>query len=80
MRLRKNIATSESGLIFNPVTGDSFSVNGTGADILIKLRENTTEEDIIKYLSSKYDVDAIQLEKDMDDFFSLLNEYNLLEK
>jgi hypothetical protein len=80
MRLRKNIATSESGLIFNPVTGDSFSVNSIGADILNKLRDNITQDEIIKYLSSKYDVEAIQLEKDMDDFFSMLNEYNLLEK
>jgi hypothetical protein len=80
MKLKKNIATSEAGLIFNPGTGDSFSVNGMGGDILTKLKENRSLEEIIRYVFSKYDVDRIQLEKDMDDFISQLYDYNLLEK
>lgn len=80
MKLKKNIATSEAGLIFNPGTGDSFSVNGMGSDILLKLKENKTQEEITGYIFSKYDVDKIQLEKDMDDFISQLHDYNLLEK
>lgn len=80
MKLKKNIATSEAGLIFNPGTGDSFSVNGMGSDILLKLKENKTQEEITGYIFSKYDVDKIQLEKDMDYFISQLHDYNLLEK
>ncbi|HEX2921914.1 MAG TPA: PqqD family protein [Bacteroidales bacterium] len=80
MKLKKNIATSESGLIFNPGTGDSFSVNQTGADILSKMKENITLEEIMKYLSEKYDTERLQLEKDIDDFLALLNDYNLVEK
>jgi len=80
MRLKKNIATSEAGLIFNPGTGDSFSVNNTGAEILVMLKDNKKHEEIIEYLSSKFDVEKIQLEKDMDDFIYLLSDYNLLEK
>lgn len=80
MRLKKNIATSEAGLIFNPGTGDSFSVNNTGAEILVMLKDNKRQEEIIEYLSSKFDVEKIQLEKDMDDFIYLLSDYNLLEK
>jgi hypothetical protein len=80
MKLKKNIATSEAGLIFNPGTGDSFSVNNTGAEILAMLKENKKQQVIIGYLSSKYDVEKIQIEKDMDDFVSLLTDYNLLEK
>ena len=34
MKLKKNIATSESGFVFNPSTGDSFSLNTIGAEIL----------------------------------------------
>jgi hypothetical protein len=79
MKLKKNIATSEAGLIFNPGTGDSFSVNNIGAEILLFLRENKSQNEIIGYISSKYDVDRIQIEKDMDDFMSQLTDYNLLE-
>lgn len=79
MKLKKNIATSEAGLIFNPGTGDSFSVNNIGAEILVFLKENKSHEEIIKYLSSKYEVEKIQIEKDLDDFVSQLTDYNLLE-
>jgi hypothetical protein len=80
MKLKKNIATSEAGLIFNPGTGDSFSVNNSGSEILIMLKENKTQQEIISFLSSKYEIEAVQLEKDMDDFISQLSDYNLLEK
>jgi PqqD family protein of HPr-rel-A system len=79
MKLKKNIATSEAGLIFNPGSGDSFSVNNTGAEILAMLRETKSPEEIIIYLCSRYDVEKNQLEKDMDDFVLQLNDYNLLD-
>lgn len=80
MKLKKNIATSEAGLIFNPGTGDSFSVNSLGSEILSRLKNDKTTEEIIDYISSRYDVERVQLEKDMDDFLSQLSDYNLLEK
>ncbi len=80
MKLKKNIATSEAGFVFNPATGDSFSVNPVGADILLQLKENTEMEDIISGISVKYDVDRGQLEKDLEDFVSQLHGYNLLER
>ena len=80
MKLKKNIATSEAGLIFNPGTGDSFSVNNIGAEILAFLRENKSHGEIIEFLVSKYDADMVQIEKDMDDFVSQLTDYNLLDQ
>ena len=80
MKLKKNIATSEAGLIFNPGTGDSFSVNSIGNEILAMLKENRTQEEIIDIFSSKYEADKNQLERDLDDFFEQLTEYNLLDK
>ena len=80
MKLKKNIATSEAGLIFNPGTGDSFSVNSIGNDILTRLKENMSEKEMSDYISSKYDVGKIQLAKDLDDFVSMLYDYNLLDK
>jgi len=80
MKLKKNIATSEAGFIFNPGTGDSFSVNGTGAEILSLLKENRTPEEIVENISSRFDIDRIQFEKDLDDFVSQLHIFSLLEK
>jgi hypothetical protein len=80
MKLKKNIATSEAGMIFNPGTGDSFSVNSIGGEILSLLKENKSREEIIDAISLKYVTEKNQLEKDLDDFLSQLDEYNLVEK
>lgn len=79
MKLKKNIATSEAGLIFNPATGDSFSVNGMGKEILSLLKNDNTQDKIFDHITAKYDVERMQLEKDMEDFISLLQEYNLID-
>jgi hypothetical protein len=80
MKLKKNIATSEAGFIFNPATGDSFSANNVGSEIITLLKENKSQQEISEWVSLKYEVEKIQFEKDMDDFISQLNDYNLLEK
>jgi hypothetical protein len=80
MKLKKNIATSEAGFIFNPGTGDSFSVNNLGAEILAMFKENKSQQEIIGDLSLRYEVEKSQIEKDLDDFVSQLYGYNLLEK
>lgn len=79
MKLKKNIATSEAGMIFNPGTGDSFSVNSIGGEILSLLKENKSRQEIIDAVSLKYITEKNQLEKDLDDFLSQLDEYNLVE-
>lgn len=80
MRLKKNIATSEAGFIFNPATGDSFSVNQTGADILALLKQDIPRENIISAITEKFDISSNQAEKDLEDFISQLTIYNLIEK
>lgn len=79
MKLKKNIATSEAGLIFNPATGDSFSVNETGREILSLLKENKTPEELMNQIAGKYDAEDMQLEKDLEDFLTMLHEYNLID-
>jgi hypothetical protein len=80
MKLKKNIATSEAGFVFNPGTGDSFSVNQTGAEILSLLRVEKEQDEIIRLVSSKFEADPAQIERDLDDFVSQLYTFNLIEK
>ena len=79
MDIRKNIAVSENGFIFNPLTGDSFSVNQTGVFILRKMKEGDSNEDIMKALQEEYELDTHTAEKDLYDFLSLLKSYQLTE-
>jgi len=79
MRLKKNIATSEEGFIFNPGTGDSFSTNDIGTEIISLLKEDKSQQAIISTICSGYDVDQNQFEKDLDDYLSQLKDYTILE-
>ncbi len=79
MKLKKNIATSEEGFIFNPATGDSFSANAIGTDIITMLKENNSPEIIVDTICKKYDVDQSQFEKDLYDFESQLKDNGILE-
>jgi len=80
MKLKKNIATSESGFIFNPGNGDSFSVNDIGSEIIILLKDGKSQAEIIEAISSKYDAEKNQVERDLEDFVSLLVSFNLIDK
>ncbi|HHT23770.1 MAG TPA: PqqD family protein [Bacteroidales bacterium] len=77
MKIRKNIAISENGFIFNPMTGDSFSVNETGAFILQKLKDDESEETILQNLMDEYDLDTYTAERDLNDFLSMLKGHQL---
>lgn len=76
--IKRNIATNEFGFIFNPATGDSFSSNAIAAEIIQMMKDSLSVNDIKKSLMEKYDVDRPTLEKDMDEFITLLKENNLL--
>ncbi len=80
MRLKKNIATSESGFIFNPSTGDSYSANPIAAEILDLLKEGIPASNIKAQILERYDVTNAQLEKDWDDFANQLKYANVLEQ
>jgi len=79
MRLKKNIATSEEGFIFNPGTGDSFSTNEIGTQIIRMLKEETPSQKIISTICERYDVDQIQFEHDLEDYLAQLKDYTILE-
>ncbi|MES2809042.1 MAG: PqqD family protein [Bacteroidota bacterium] len=79
MRIKKNIATSENGFIFNPATGDSFSGNAIASEIILAMKTGTTAEQIKQGLLDKYEVSTDQLDRDWEDWIVQLREANLLE-
>lgn len=80
MKLKKNIATSENGFIFNPSTGDSFSSNLIAAEILGLMKAGQSSLEIKQYVIDKYEVEEAQLERDWEDWLLQLKDANLLEQ
>jgi PqqD family protein of HPr-rel-A system len=79
MTINKKIAVSETGFIFNPTTGDSYSMNPIATEILEMLKKEMSEEDIKKALIEKYDVSKSVLNKSYDEFIDTLRKLNILE-
>jgi hypothetical protein len=77
--LKKNIAISDSGFVFNPSNGDSFSLNQIGLDMLLQLKDARSEEELKAVILSKYDIDKDTLDSDYYDFLKMLGQFKLLE-
>jgi hypothetical protein len=54
MKLRKDVAVSEAGLVFNPTTGESFSVNPIGVEILNLMREGKKSDAICAVITVQH--------------------------
>jgi hypothetical protein len=80
MLIKENIALSENGFVFNPSTGDSFTMNNTGKEVIMMIKEGKDLSRITDFMAEKYDVDRTTLERYLSDFLNDLNVYNLLEE
>ena len=80
MKLKKNIAISESGFLFDPNTGESFNLNKTGRFILKMLAENKDENEIMEAVINKYEVEPQAYHRYMDDFEHMLRQFGIIEK
>lgn len=80
MKIRNNIAVSDSGFLFDPATGDSFSLNPIGLEILRMLKADKDQEAIIGYLLDNYQTDETTAEKDYYDFIRMLQQFHLTEE
>jgi hypothetical protein len=79
MKIKPNIAVSDSGFVFNPDTGESFTVNPIGVEIINLLKESKETSEISNQVRVKYTVDQPTFEKDFDDFIGLMRNYSLIE-
>jgi PqqD family protein of HPr-rel-A system len=74
-----DLAISDSGFVFDPYSGATFSTNGTGLAILRLLREGASRTGIVKSLEEAFDLRSeADLHRDVDEFVALMRRYELL--
>ncbi|MCB2201211.1 PqqD family protein [bacterium] len=78
MHIKSDIAISDSGFVFNPATGESFTVNPIGAEILQLLKENKSLQEATEAILERYTVDETSIEKDLNDFVAMLKHHAIL--
>ncbi|WP_080057713.1 PqqD family protein [Spirosoma aerolatum] len=62
MKLKKSVAISENGFVFNASRGDSFSTNPSGTQILDWLRLGKTDGEMKALLLAQYEIDEATCE------------------
>jgi len=73
-----NLAISDTGFVFNPLNGDSFTLNPTAKIILKNLKENKSKNEILDIIIESFDVARVDAEVDLDNFLSQLSMYKLV--
>ena len=79
MKLKRNLAISETGFIFDPTTGESYSLNPIATEILSLLKSGKTKEEVQHDVMERYDVDQPTFEHNYYDFTGMLKQFNLVE-
>ena len=71
----QRLAISESGFVFDPVSGHNFTVNETGLTILRSLQKSTELDPLLNMLTDAYEVSPRELERDVLEFAGELRDY-----
>lgn len=79
IRIKPNLAVSDSGFVFDPQTGESFTFNNTGLEIFRLMKEKRSMEEITEIITAKYEIDESEFERYFIDFTSMLKQYQLIE-
>ncbi len=78
-RLR-DLALSETGFLFDPYSGATFSLNPTAVTILRALRGSADRVAVLETLKREFDVQSADLEHDLDEFIALLRREGLVSR
>ncbi|MCA9625964.1 MAG: HPr-rel-A system PqqD family peptide chaperone [Myxococcales bacterium] len=75
----RQLAVSDAGFVFDPMSGHTFSVNPTGKQVLAMLKDGHDLEAITGALAEQFELEGGEdLTRDVEDFVARLREYGLV--
>jgi len=80
MKITEEINISDNGFVFNARTGDSFSLNPPGLELIRMIASETEFENIRETFLGKYAVDELTFEKDFYEFCALLKHHQIINQ
>jgi PqqD family protein of HPr-rel-A system len=78
MNRLRSLALSETGFVFDPITGYTYNLNPMATELLKRLQKGETADVILAHMKANYDADANEIERDWEQFLERLREYGLL--
>jgi len=74
----KNLALSETGFLFDPATGNTFTLNESAMTILKALKNGLGQQQIAEALAAEFEVSGAQALEDVSDALLQLREAGLI--
>lgn len=75
----ETLALNDTGFAFDPMSGESFTLNETALSIIKAIKEGKSEREIAEYLHELYDVSTLDSFTDVLDFVKQLKMFGLVE-
>lgn len=76
----KELAISETGLLFDPSTGYMFTSNAVGVLILSALRDNKDVQEIKELVLKVHEADEDAVDRDLFEFLNQLMSFGLIKE
>lgn len=80
METLKDLYFNDKGFVFDPETGNIYSLNTTGSFIVKELQGGTPVNRVLGELRKKFGVDEVTAQRDLREFLDLLAAFGLLTK
>jgi hypothetical protein len=79
VHLKSGLRISDQGVVFDPSTGESFTLNPTGLAIFRHLAEGADQNRIFEMISDVYQISRPEFDRYYLDFLSVLKSSQLLD-
>lgn len=74
----RDLAVSDTGFVFDPYTGATYSLNGPGIVLLRGIRDGLGRDELVEQLAERFEVADHDLRRDVDEFVQQLREEGLV--
>lgn len=77
MNRLRDLALSDTGFVFDPYSGATFTVNATGLCVLSALKDELSVKAIAARLAERFDARGSDLTRDIQEFIEALRQHGL---
>ncbi len=78
MKRIHQLAVNDEGFVFDPTTGESFTVNATGLFLIRALKAGHDTTELLDQVQQQFEVSPGSAERDVTDFVSQLEGLHLV--
>jgi PqqD family protein of HPr-rel-A system len=80
LRHLRELALSDTGFVFDPFSGATFTVNETGLCVLQAIKDGADRAGVTARLTERFELGGEDLARDIEEFVHLLRQHGLVPK